>query len=146
MEELNRKWADYKEALKTIQDVMMYMEKTSIPSTHKTPIHDLGFNLWRDIVIPQTRLQDTLLEFVHQERNSEIINRDLMRNIIKILTVLGSFVYKEDFEQHFLDVSTDFYHLESQHFTGSCDCGDYRMKVERHLNKEKGRMSHYLEN
>ena len=84
MEELNRKWADYKKALKTIQDVMMYMEKTSIPSTHKSPIRDLGFNLWRDIVIPHTRLQDTLLEFVHLERNSEVISRDLMRNIIKI--------------------------------------------------------------
>ena len=62
MEELNRKWADYKKALETIRDVMMYMEKTFIPSTHKTPIRELGFNLWRDIVIPQTRLQDTLLE------------------------------------------------------------------------------------
>ena len=62
LEELNRKWADYKKALETIQDVMMYTEKTFIPSTHKTPIRELGFNLWRDIVIPQTRLQDTLLE------------------------------------------------------------------------------------
>ena len=62
LEELNRKWADYKKALETIRDVMMYMEKTFIPSTHKTPIRELGFNLWRDIVIPQTRLQDTLLE------------------------------------------------------------------------------------
>ena len=80
---------------------MMYMEKTFIPSTHKTPIRELGF--WRDIVIPHTRLQDKL-EFVHQERNGEVINWDLMRNIIKMLTDLGSFVYKEYFEQHFLDV------------------------------------------
>ena len=62
LEELNRKWADYKKALETIRDVMMYMEKTFIPSTHKTPIRELGFNLWRDNVIPHTRLQDTLLE------------------------------------------------------------------------------------
>ena len=69
-----------------------------------------------------------------------------MRNIIKILTDLGSSVYKEDFEQHFLDVSADFYCLESQHFIRSCDCGDYPIKAERHLNKEKERMSHYLDN
>ena len=31
-----------------------------------------------------------------------------MRNIIKMLTDLDSSVYKEDFEQHFLDVSADF--------------------------------------
>ena len=125
---------------------MMYMEKTFIPSTHKTPIRELGFSLWRDIVIPQTRLQDTLLEFIHPERNGEVIKMDLMRNIIKMLMDLGSSVYKEDFEQHFLDLSADFYRLESQHFIGSCDCGDYLMKAERHLNKEKERMSHYLDN
>ena len=59
LEELNWKWADYKKALETIRDVMMYMEKTFIPSTHKTPIRELGFQ--GEIVIPQTRLQDTLL-------------------------------------------------------------------------------------
>ena len=63
-----------------------------------------------------------------------------------MLTDLDSSVYKEDFEQHFLDVSANFDHLESQHFIGSCDCGDYLMKSERHLNKEKERMSHYLDN
>ena len=41
LEELNWKWADYKKALETIRDVMMYMEKTFIPSTHKTPIREL---------------------------------------------------------------------------------------------------------
>ena len=43
MEELNRKWADYRKALEMIRDVMMYMEKTFIPSTHKTSICELGF-------------------------------------------------------------------------------------------------------
>ena len=68
------------------------------PKHPQNSLCELGFNLWRDIVIPQTRLQDTLLDFVHPERRGEVINRDLMRNIIKMLTGLGSSVYKEDFE------------------------------------------------
>ncbi|KAK9162261.1 hypothetical protein Syun_003163 [Stephania yunnanensis] len=34
-----------------IQDILMYMDMTFIPSTHKTPVHTLGLNLWRDNVI-----------------------------------------------------------------------------------------------
>lgn len=95
----------------------MYMDRTFIPSTHKTPVHELGLNLWRDNIIHsskiQPRLQDTLLELVQRERTGEVINRGLMRNIIKMLMDLGSSVYQEDFEKPFLEVSSDFYRGES---------------------------------
>lgn len=147
--ELNRKWADHNKALQMIRDILMYMDRTFIPSTRKTPVHELGLNLWRDVVIhsskTQTRLRDTLLELVHMERSGEVINRGLMRNIIKMLMDLGSSVYQEDFEKHFLDVSADFYRLESQQFIESCDCGDYLKKAERRLNEEIERVSHYLD-
>jgi cullin 3 len=148
LEELNRKWADHKKALEMIRNMLMYMDRTFIPSTHKTPVHELGLNLWRDIVIhsskTQTRLRDTLLVLVHRERNGEVINRDLMRNIIKMLMDLGSYVYQEDFEQHFLEVSADFYRLKSPQFIEYCDCGDY-LKAERCLNEDMERVSHYLD-
>uniref|UniRef100_A0A7N2L0K6 Cullin family profile domain-containing protein n=1 Tax=Quercus lobata TaxID=97700 RepID=A0A7N2L0K6_QUELO len=113
LEELNQRWADHNKALQMILNILMYMEIAFIPRTHKTPILELGFNLWRDIVMPRTRLRDTLLELVYRERNGEVINRELMRNIIKMLKDLGSSVYDEDFEQPFLEVSADFYSLNS---------------------------------
>ncbi|XP_050271554.1 cullin-3A-like isoform X2 [Quercus robur] len=149
LEELNRKWLDHNKALQMIRDILMYMDRTFIPSTQKTPVHELGLNLWRDVVIhsskTQIRLQDTLLELVHRERNGEVINRGLMRSIIKMLMDLGSSVYQDDFEQHFLEVSANFYGLESQQYIESCDCGDYLKKAERRLNEEMERVSHYLD-
>ena len=149
LEELNRKWLDHNKALQMIRDILMYMDRTFIPSTQKTPVHELGLNLWRDVVIhsskTQIRLQDTLLELVHRERNGEVINRGLMRSVIKMLMDLGSSVYQDDFEQHFLEVSANFYGLESQQYIESCDCGDYLKKAERRLNEEMERVSHYLD-
>ncbi|XP_019185705.1 PREDICTED: cullin-3A-like [Ipomoea nil] len=149
LEELNRKWRDHNKALQMIRDILMYMDRTFIPSTHKTPVHELGLNLWRENVIHsskiQARLQDTLLELVQQERNGEVINRGLMRNVIKMLMDLGSFVYQEDFEKPLLEVSGDFYRVESQQFIESCDCGDYLRKAEKRLNEEIERVSHYLD-
>ncbi|KAJ7974421.1 Cullin [Quillaja saponaria] len=149
LEEQNKKWADHNKALQMIRDILMYMDRTFVPSTHKTPVHELGLNLWRDVVIhsskTQARLKDTLLELVHRERGGEVINRGLMRNTIKMLMDLGPSVYQNDFEKHFLEVSADFYRLESQQFVESCDCGDYLKKAERRLNEEIERVSHYLD-
>lgn len=149
LEELNRKWADHNKALQMIRDILMYMDRTFIPSTHKTPVHELGLNLWRDFVIHsskiQSRLKDTLLENIQKERGGEVINRGLMRNITKMLMDLGSSVYQDDFENHFLRSSADFYRLESQEFIESCDCGEYLKKAERRLNEEIERVAHYLD-
>ncbi|GLU01917.1 hypothetical protein SLE2022_191970 [Rubroshorea leprosula] len=149
LEELNRKWADHNKALQMIRDILMYMDRTFIPSAHKTPVHELGLNLWRDVVIHsskiQTRLLDTLLELIQGERSGEVINRGLMRNITKMLMDLGSSVYQDDFEKQFLESSADFYRLESQEFIESCDCGEYLKKAERRLNEEIERVSHYLD-
>ncbi|XP_059648855.1 cullin-3A [Cornus florida] len=149
LEELNRKWTDHNKALQMIRDILMYMDRTFIPSAQKTPVHDLGLNLWRDNIIHsskiQTRLLNTLLELILRERTGEVINRGLMRNIIKMLMDLGPSVYQVDFEKPFLEVSADFYRVESQKFIECCDCGDYLRKAERRLNEEIERVSQYLD-
>ncbi|KAK3003633.1 hypothetical protein RJ639_019632 [Escallonia herrerae] len=149
LEELNRRWIDHNKALQMIRDILMYMDRTFIPGNHKTPVHELGLNLWRDNIVHsskvQTRLLNTLLELILRERTGEVINRGLMRNIIKMLMDLGPLVYQEDFEKPFLEVSADFYRVESQKFIECCDCGDYLKKAERRLNEEIERVSHYLD-
>ncbi|PKU65257.1 cullin-3A [Dendrobium catenatum] len=149
LEELNRKWADHNKALQMIRDILMYMDRTFVPSSHKTPVHELGLNLWRENIVRsskiQTRLVSTLLELIQKERTGEVINRGLMRNITKMLMDLGSSVYQEDFEKPFLEVSASFYSGESQQFIECCDCGEYLNKAERRLNEEMERVSQYLD-
>ncbi|KAL2532104.1 Cullin-3A [Abeliophyllum distichum] len=149
LEELNQKWTEHNKALQMIRDILMYMDRTFIPSTHKTPVHELGLNLWRDNIIHynkiQTRLKDTLLELVQHERTGDVINRGLMRNTTKMLMDLGPKVYEENFEKPFLEVSVDFYRVESQQYIEHCDCADYLKKAEKRLNEEIERVSHYLD-
>ncbi|KAM0022175.1 putative cullin [Helianthus debilis subsp. tardiflorus] len=118
LEELNNKWMEHKKALQTIQDIFMYMDRTYIPS------HEISLNLWTNNIICyiETRLQVALLEIVQKERNGVVINRGLMRDIIKMLVDLGPFVYLYVFEQPFLDVSASFYRGESQQLIECCDC------------------------
>ncbi|KAG6397799.1 hypothetical protein SASPL_144260 [Salvia splendens] len=149
LDELNAKWNNHNKALQMIRDILMYVDRTLIPSTHKTPVHELGLNLWRDYVIHscniQSRLLNTILELIQRERTGEVINRGLMRNIIKMLMDLGASVYQEDFEKPFLNVSADYYQAESQEYIECCDCADYLKKAERRLNEDIDRVSHYLD-
>ncbi|XP_057530675.1 cullin-3A [Amaranthus tricolor] len=149
LEELNQKWEEHNKALQMIRDILMYMDRTFVPGTHKTPVYELGLNLWRDYVIHsngiQPRLQNTLLNLILKERTGEVINRGLMRNIIKMLMDLGASVYQEDFEKPYLEVSANFYRIESQEFIECCDCGDYLKKAERRLNEEIERVFHCLD-
>ncbi|KAK9110873.1 hypothetical protein Scep_018392 [Stephania cephalantha] len=83
LEELNRKWVDHNNALQMIQDILMYMDRTFIPSTHKTPVHTLGLNLWRDNIIHssniQTRLLNTLLDLIQEELTERRLNEEMER-------------------------------------------------------------------
>jgi len=58
---------------------------------------------------------------------------------------LGPSIYVQEFENHFLQVSTEFYQAESQKFIECCDCGDYLKKAEMRLNEEIDRVSHYFD-
>ncbi|CAH8253462.1 unnamed protein product [Arabidopsis lyrata] len=149
LEELNKKWNEHNKALEMIRDILMYMDRTYIESTKKTHVHPMGLNLWRDNVVHftkiHTRLLNTLLDLVQKERTGEVIDRGLMRNVIKMFMDLGESVYQEDFEKPFLDASSEFYKVESQEFIESCDCGDYLKKAEKRLTEEIERVAHYLD-
>ncbi|XP_047337109.1 cullin-3A-like [Impatiens glandulifera] len=149
LEELNKKWLYHNKSLQMVRDILMYMDRTFIQTTHKAPVYELGLKLWKHIIIHSTKIQprllDTLLQLIQREREGEVIDRGLFRNVTKMLQDLGSPVYQGDFEKPFLEASSDFYRRESQHFIDCCDSGDYLKKAEIRLNEEIERVSHYLD-
>ncbi|KAJ1423621.1 Winged helix-like DNA-binding domain superfamily [Sesbania bispinosa] len=149
LEELNKKWKFHRNALRKIRNVVLCMDRTEVISTQIPRVKNVGLKLWKDNVIHsnqiQSRLSNSLLELIHRERIGEAINRDLVRNTIKMLMDLGPSVYDTLFECPFLKASTEFYRGESLKFIECYDCGDYLKKAEKHLNEEMGRVSHYLD-
>ncbi|GAB2214413.1 hypothetical protein Droror1_Dr00018758 [Drosera rotundifolia] len=93
LDELNREWIEHVKSMKMIRDILMYMDRSYIPSTHKALVYDLGLNLWRDKVVRSVNIQPsfvvTLLYLIERERNGEVIDRGLVRNVIKMFIDLG---------------------------------------------------------
>jgi cullin 3 len=124
------------------------MDRTYVRKNHKTPIRDLGLNLWSDNVVYslqiQSQLQNTLVELVHGERIPKVINnKDLIANVFLMLKYLRDSDYDTLFEIRFLEVSAEYFRGESQKLSEFCDLSDYLRKFENHLIEEMTRVSHY---
>ena len=68
--------------------VPQYMDRIYVKHQNKTPVHQLGLDLWRDGVVRsrriRERLQGIMLGLVTRERNGEVIDRALMRSITMV--------------------------------------------------------------
>ena len=51
MRELNICWTDHKLIMTMIKDILMYMDRTLVSQQKKTPVFDMGIELFRDIIV-----------------------------------------------------------------------------------------------
>uniref|UniRef100_A0A7S1SLI1 Cullin family profile domain-containing protein n=1 Tax=Tetraselmis chuii TaxID=63592 RepID=A0A7S1SLI1_9CHLO len=147
--DLNQRWNEHNKSMQMIRDILMYMDRTYVQQQHKTHVHQLGLDLWRDHVVRRKsindRLRGILLDFVRKERSGELIDKQLMRATTKMLVDLGQRVYVDDFEVHFLAAASDFYKVEAQEYLNTSDCPEYLRKAEKRLAEEAERVAAYLD-
>lgn len=69
---------------------LQYMDRIYVKHQNKVPVHQLGLDKWRDVVVRNKRVRErlltTLLELVQKERTGEVIDRALMRSITMVST------------------------------------------------------------
>ncbi|CAD7698288.1 unnamed protein product [Ostreobium quekettii] len=149
LRELKNRWDEHQKSTQMIRDILMYMDRTYVQQNQKTHVYQLGLDLWCQVVVRNRqiseRLRRILLELVHKERTGEVIDRLLMRSVIKMFTALGKNVYVADFEEPFLSASAEFYKKEANEYISSSDCPEYLRKAERRLTEEKERVGSYLD-
>ncbi|KAF1317887.1 Cullin family protein, partial [Globisporangium splendens] len=148
---LNQKWTDHQIIMTMVRDILMYMDRTYVNQKRKHPIYDSGLYIFRDTIARnpniRERLRQLLLRTIEHERNGELVDRSLLKNILRMLVDLGvhsNVVYEDDFECYFLDWTLDFYRAEAQAMLDVATCAEYLVKAEKRLVEEANRVSHYL--
>ena len=69
------------------------------------------------------RLSRILLNWIQRERNGEMIDRSIFKNMVQMLVDLGlgsRGVYEAEFESKFIEASAKFYCSESQLYVDFC--------------------------
>ncbi|XP_075877374.1 cullin-3-like isoform X2 [Nelusetta ayraudi] len=149
---LNLAWIDHQTAMVMIRDILMYMDRVYVQQNNLENVYNLGLIIFRDLVVRfeciQIHLRHTLLDMIACERRGDVIERSAIRNACQMLMILGlndRAVYEEDFEDPFLDMSAEFFQIESQMFLAENSACVYINKVEARINEEIGRALHCLD-
>lgn len=70
------------------------MDRIYVKHQNKVPVHQLGLDKWRDVVVRNKRVRErlltTLLDLVQKERTGEVIDRALMRSITMVSLIHAS--------------------------------------------------------
>lgn len=151
LDELKKQWDDHKTTMVMIRDILMYMDRNFVSQYKKVPVYEMGLILFRENVSGhprvKTRLLTLMLDNIAAERKGEQVDRLLLKHTVTMLVELGvqgKNVYRECFEEHFLDATRKFYQDESVQYISANTCSDYLKKAEKRIREEKGRVEHYL--
>ncbi|XP_061654254.1 cullin-3-B-like isoform X1 [Phyllopteryx taeniolatus] len=149
---LNQEWNDHQTATIMIRDILMYMDRVYVQQNNVENVYNLSVIVFRDQVVHYSCIREhlwqTLLDMIKRERRGEVVDRGSIRNTCQMLMILGldsRIVYEEDFERPFLEMSAEFYQMESQRFLTENSTSIYIKKVEARINEEIERVKHCLD-
>eukprot|EP00930_Biecheleria_cincta_P040180 TRINITY_DN27551_c0_g1_i1.p1 TRINITY_DN27551_c0_g1~~TRINITY_DN27551_c0_g1_i1.p1 ORF type:complete len:788 (-),score=181.16 TRINITY_DN27551_c0_g1_i1:93-2456(-) len=151
LEELKKQWDDHKTTMVMIRDILMYMDRNFVTQYKKVPVYEMGLIIFREKVSGHQRVKSHLLTLmldnIAAERKGEQVDRILLKHTVNMLVELGvqgKNVYRESFEDAFLDATRKFYQDESVQYISQNTCSDYLKKAEKRIREEKARVENYL--
>ncbi|CAL1133607.1 unnamed protein product [Cladocopium goreaui] len=151
LDELKKQWDDHKTTMVMIRDILMYMDRNFVTQYKKVPVYEMGLVIFREKVSGHPRVKShlltLLLDNITAERRGEQVDRILLKHTLNMLVELGvqgKNVYRECFEDPFLDHTRKFYQDESKQYISQNPCSDYLKKAEKRIREEKARVENYL--
>mgnify|MGYP004705536563 CR=1 FL=1 len=159
LKKLNFLWSDYLISTWLISQVAMYMDRT-FTKEHRLPlIYDVGLNIFQDKLINckitenselllGTQILETFLNYFDLNRNGEMIDKFIIKSIIKIFESLinldGDSYYNKYFEPELIIHSHRYYYQIVEDLLQLQSGSVFINKIVEIIKEEESRFSLYL--
>lgn len=148
LKKMDNCWQAHCRQMIMIRSIFLFLDRTYVlQNSTIASLWDMGLELFRVYIISnaivQSRTTDGILLWISKERNGEIVDRLLLKSLLKMLSDLQ--IYQDAFEKPFLKATDDLYAAEGQRIMLERDVPEYLDHVNKRLNEESERLLHYLD-
>lgn len=149
LKELYKRWDNHKLMVRWMSRFFNYLDRYYVLRHSLPPLKDVGLLCFRDLVYVEIKkkTKDALLRLIEREREGELVDRALIKNILGIFIEVGMGgmdCYERDFEDHLLQDTGAFYKRKAATWIEQDSCPDYMLKAEECLKLEEERVDNYL--
>eukprot|EP00198_Chlamydomonas_reinhardtii_P003599 XP_001692935.1 cullin [Chlamydomonas reinhardtii] len=149
LKELYQRWGNHKLMVRWLSRFFNYLDRYYVLRHSLHPLKDVGLLCFKDLVYVEIkkRTKDGVLLLVEKEREGELVDRALVKNILGIFIELGMSnmdCYEKDFEEYLLTETSAFYRRKASQWIEQDSCPDYMLKAEECLRLEEERVDNYL--
>ncbi|KAG2429454.1 hypothetical protein HYH02_014036 [Chlamydomonas schloesseri] len=149
LKELYQRWGNHKLMVRWLSRFFNYLDRYYVLRHSLHPLKDVGLLCFKDLVYVEIkkRTKDGVLLLIEKEREGELVDRALVKNILGIFIELGMSnmdCYEKDFEEYLLTETSAFYRRKASQWIEQDSCPDYMLKAEECLRLEEERVDNYL--
>ncbi|KAL2270270.1 hypothetical protein VTJ83DRAFT_2454 [Remersonia thermophila] len=156
-------WDDHNTSMNMVADILMYMERVYVTEAKLPSIFATTIGLFRDYLLRSyvgvsdhaldeplvifDLVNAVILDLINMERDGDIIDRNLVRQITAMLESLyetdeeleNAKLYLTDFEPRFLEASRTFYQNECEKLLRDGNASTWLRHTQRRLREEQER-------
>ncbi|KRZ61961.1 Cullin-4A, partial [Trichinella nativa] len=141
-------WQEHCSQMKSIRLIFSQLDRSAaLQEMPMMSIWEMGLTIFRSCAIMrssiQTKLVDSLLFLIHQERSGEDVDHLLIRNLLHMFATLN--IYREILEVRLLEETKTFYLEEGMRRIEVDDVPHYLAYVTKQLKLESERTEFYLD-